>query len=90
MSERGTRRRMVGIVVSDKMSKTVVVEVSSKERHPRYHKFMSRRTKYKAHDERNEFGVGDTVEIEESRPISRDKHWRVRRLVEKARMVKGS
>lgn len=88
MNERGTRKRMTGIVVSDKMDKTVVVEVSRREKHPRYHKFLARRTKYKAHDERNEYGVGDTVEIEESRPLSKDKRWRVRRLVEKARLVR--
>lgn len=90
MSERGNRKRLIGRVVSDKMMKTVVVEVTSRELHPRYKKYLSSSSRYKAHDEQNAFGVGDTVEIEESRPLSRDKRWRVRRLVEKARTVGGA
>ena len=67
------------------MDKTVVVAVESRERHPLYGKFMKRTTKFKAHDETNVCGDGDTVEIMETRPISREKRWRVVRIVEKAR-----
>jgi small subunit ribosomal protein S17 len=77
------RKRRVGKVVSDKMEKTVVVEIAKLVKHARYHKFVRRRVKYKAHDEGNAFKVNDVVEIEETRPISRDKRWRVIRLVER-------
>ena len=82
---RGRRKVRVGKVVSSKMDKTVVVAVESRERHPLYGKFMKRTTKFKAHDETNVCGDGDTVEIMETRPISREKRWRVVRIVEKAR-----
>ncbi len=71
----GRRRILIGRVVSDKMDKTVTVEVTRTVKHPRYHKFVSRRKKYKAHDENNECAVGDTVVIRESRPLSRHKRF---------------
>ncbi|MEN0066330.1 MAG: 30S ribosomal protein S17 [Myxococcota bacterium] len=71
----GRRRILIGRVVSDKMDKTVTVEVTRTVKHPRYHKFVTRRKKYKAHDENNECGVGDTVVIRESRPMSRHKRF---------------
>jgi small subunit ribosomal protein S17 len=71
-----TKRTMVGTVVSDKMDKTIVVRVDSTKRHPKYKKTYRTSKKFKAHDEQNEFHVGDRVEIAESAPISRDKHFR--------------
>ncbi len=86
MSEaRGIRKTRVGVVVSDKMDKTVVVSLSSRVRHPLYGKIVTRTSKIKAHDEENACGIGDTVEMMECRPLSRDKHWRVVRIVEKAK-----
>lgn len=82
---RGRRKVRTGRVVSSKMDKTVVVAVESRERHPLYGKFMKRTTKFKAHDEANSCGEGDTVEIMETRPLSREKRWRVVRIVEKAK-----
>lgn len=82
---RGRRKVRVGKVVSSKMEKTVVVAVESRERHPLYGKFLKRTTKFKAHDEENSCGEGDTVEIMETRPLSREKRWRVVRIVEKAK-----
>lgn len=79
------RKTRVGVVVSDAMQKTVVVLIATKIKHPLYGKYVKRRVKYHAHDEANEFHVGDTVEIEETRPLSRHKRWRVTRLVERAR-----
>ena len=83
MSERGTRKSLSGKVVSDKMDKTVVVEVSSLVQHPTYKKFVRRRKRYKAHDETNQYQIGDVVNIEETRPMSKDKRWRVSRLIER-------
>lgn len=82
---RNDRRRRIGIVVSDKMDKTVVVAVTSQEKHPLYKKFVKKTKKYKAHDEENTCGIGDTVEIMETRPLSKDKYHRVIRIVEKAK-----
>lgn len=80
------KRRLtkVGRVVSDKMQKTVVVAVDYQRRHPIYRKSMTRTSRFKAHDENNECRVGDIVRIEESRPISKDKHWVVREIIERA------
>lgn len=83
--ERGIRRTQVGTVVSDKMDKTVVVSVERTLRHPLYGKTMRRSATFKAHDELNECGVGDRVKIMETRPISKDKRWRVTEIIEKAR-----
>jgi small subunit ribosomal protein S17 len=83
--ERGRRKVRQGKVVSEKMDKTVVVAVESRVRHPLYGRIVRRTKKYKAHDEDNQFHVGDTVEISECRPMSKEKNWRVTRLLEKAR-----
>ncbi len=81
---RGIRKTRVGLVVSDKMDKTVVVEVKRLVAHPLYHKIIRRRMKIKAHDPQNSCNIGDKVLLEETRPISRDKHWRVKQILEKA------
>ena len=83
MNENPHRKTRVGTVVSDKMDKTVVVLTSKKVMHPVYKKFVTRRVKYKAHDANNEFQSGDKVEIEETRPLSRQKRWRVAKLIER-------
>ncbi len=83
--ERGMRRTQVGIVVSDKMDKTVVVSVERTLRHPLYGKTMRKTATFKAHDELNECGIGDRVRIMETRPISKQKRWRVTDIIEKAR-----
>jgi len=79
------KKTMIGLVVSDKMEKTVVVLVSSKKKHPIYGKYITFTKKYKAHDEKNDAKVGDTVEIVETRPLSKDKYFRVLRIVERAK-----
>jgi small subunit ribosomal protein S17 len=84
-TDRGRRKVRQGRVLSDKMEKTVVVAVESRVRHPLYGRIVRRTKKYKAHDEENQYHVGDTVEIMETRPLSKDKTWRVTRLIEKAR-----
>jgi len=80
---RGARKHKLGTVVSDKMDKTVVVRVERLVAHPVYKKYVKRRSTYKAHDEKNEYQVGDRVEIVETRPLSKDKRWRVARLIER-------
>jgi small subunit ribosomal protein S17 len=80
---RSSRRKMIGRVVSAKMQKTVVVEVVTHRRDPLYGKYVRSRARYKAHDEKGQFKSGDEVEIQEHRPISRDKRWLVTRLVKK-------
>ena len=82
---RNLRKTRVGMVVSDKMDKTVVVAIKTKVRHPLYGKMVNRTRKFKAHDEENSCGVGDTVKIMETRPISKDKRWRVVEIIEKAK-----
>ena len=84
-TERNERKTREGVVVSDKMDKTVVVSVVEKYKHPLYKKTVTRTKRFKAHDESNECGVGDRVEIIENRPISKDKCWRVNKIVEKAK-----
>ena len=81
--ESGNRKTRIGIVVSDKMEKTVVVQLDQLVAHPIYKKYIKRRVKIKAHDELNESKVGDKVLIVETRPLSRDKRWRVREIIEK-------
>jgi small subunit ribosomal protein S17 len=81
----GMRRQLTGKVVSDKMDKTVTVLVERRVKHPLYGKYVGRSNKYHAHDEKNEFHTGDVVLIEECRPLSKTKAWRVVQLVEKAR-----
>ncbi len=83
--ERNLRKTRIGMVVSDKMDKTIVVAVVSKVKHPLYKKYVTRTSKFKAHDELNECGIGDKVEIVETRPISRDKCWRLVEIIEKAK-----
>ena len=83
--ERNLRKTRVGMVVSDKMDKTVVVALKDNVKHPLYKKIIKRTVKFKAHDEKNECGVGDKVEIMETRPLSKDKRWRVTRIIEKAK-----
>jgi small subunit ribosomal protein S17 len=78
-----TRRRLLGRVKSDKMDKTVVVEVVRFKRDPVYKKYIRSRTRYKAHDEKNEFKTGDRVEIVEHRPLSKEKRWKVSRLIDR-------
>lgn len=83
--ERGLRKVRIGKVVSDKMQKTIVVAVEDKVRHPLYGKTVNRTMKYKAHDENNEAKIGDIVKIMETRPLSKDKRWRLVEIVEKAK-----
>ena len=83
MEARGARKKKVGTVVSDKMDKTVVVRVERLVPHDVYKKYVRRRVTFKAHDEKNEFRAGDRVEIVETRPMSKDKRWRVARLIER-------
>jgi len=85
MADRTIRKTRTGMVVSDKMNQTVVVEVRSTLRHPLYGKIQRRVAKYKAHDENNECGTGDLVEITETRPLSKTKRWRVSKVLEKAK-----
>lgn len=83
--ERGNRKTRTGIVVSDKMDKTVVVAVESFKIHPLYKKQLKRTTKFKAHDENNECKTGDVVKIMETKPLSKQKNWRVLNIVQKAK-----
>ena len=83
--ERNLRKERIGLVVSDKMDKTVVVLVSDKYKHPLYKKTITRSKKYKAHDEMNECSIGDKVRIMETRPLSKDKRWRLVNIVEKVK-----
>ena len=85
MSDRGIRKSRVGIVISDKMDKTIVVKIERKAKHPLYGKTVKITKKYKAHDEENVAKVGDKVLIAETRPISRDKRWRLVEVVEAAK-----
>ena len=85
MSERAVRKTKVGMVVSDKMDKTIVVAIEDRVQHPLYKKILKRTYKLKAHDENNECGVGDKVRVMETRPLSKDKRWRLVEIVEKAK-----
>lgn len=87
MSERGNRKTQIGVVVSDKMDKTVVVRVETLKRHPLYHKVVKQVKKYKAHDEDNKCRIGDRVLIVESRPISKEKTWVVEAILNHGEMV---
>ena len=86
-NERKARRTLMGEVVSDKMDKTVVVQVIRRKRHPRYKKYVQQRLKYKAHDEKNDAKIGDKVRIIETRPTSREKRWAVQAVLERAPAV---
>ena len=85
MAERNLRKSRVGIVTSDKMDKTIVVSVEEHVKHPLYGKIMKRTYKLKAHDETNEAGLGDKVQVMETRPVSKDKRWRLVQIIEKAK-----
>ena len=85
MSDRNLRKTRVGIVSSDKMDKTIVVSVVEHVKHPLYGKIMKRTYKLKAHDEENQCGIGDVVRVMETRPLSKDKRWRLVEIVEKAK-----
>ena len=85
MADRNLRKSRVGIVSSDKMDKTIVVSVEEHGKHPLYGKIMKRTYKLKAHDEKNECGIGDKVMVMETRPISKDKNWRLVEIIEKAK-----
>ena len=84
-TERNLRKTRVGKVVSDKMDKTVVVAIVDNVKHPLYKKIIRRTVKLKAHDEKNECRIGDRVEVMETRPLSKDKRWRVTNIIEKAK-----
>jgi small subunit ribosomal protein S17 len=83
--ERNDRKERIGKVTSNKMQKTITVAVDRKVKHPIYGKFINRTTKLKAHDEQNTAGIGDTVRIAETRPLSKDKRWRLVEIIEKAK-----
>ncbi|MCD7741602.1 MAG: 30S ribosomal protein S17 [Ruminococcus sp.] len=85
MSERNLRKTRVGMVVSDKMDKTIVVAIEENVAHPLYKKIIKRTTKLKAHDENNECKIGDKVEVMETRPLSKDKRWRLVKVLEQAK-----
>jgi small subunit ribosomal protein S17 len=87
MDNRGLRKERTGVIVSDRMQKTVVVTVERTVTHPKYKKILRRRTNVKAHDESNQCRIGDRVLIVECRPFSRDKRWRVSKVLERAKMV---
>ena len=83
--ERNLRKERIGVVVSNKMDKTIVVAVATKEKHPIYGKFVKKTTKFTAQDEKNECSEGDTVRIMETRPLSKNKNWRLVEIVEKVK-----
>jgi small subunit ribosomal protein S17 len=85
MSDRAFRKTRVGVVVSDKMDKTIVVAIEDRAMHPLYKKIVKKTYKLKAHDEKNECGIGDKVLVMETRPLSKDKRWRLVNIVEKAK-----
>lgn len=85
METRNLRKERVGIVVSNKMKKTITVMVARRFKHPKYGKFIGRSTKFMAHDEGNQSGIGDTVRIMETRPLSKNKRWRLVEIIEKAK-----
>ncbi len=85
MEERNSRKERVGKVVSNKMQKSISVAMDRKVKHPIYGKFMHKTTKFMAHDEKNEAGIGDTVRIMETRPLSKSKRWRLVEIIEKAK-----
>ena len=85
MESRRLRKERVGIVVSNKMEKSIVVEIERKEKHPIYGKFVKKTKNFSAHDEKNDCGIGDTVKIMETRPISKNKCWRLVEILERAK-----
>lgn len=85
MEKRNLRKERIGVVTSNKMEKSVVVAVERKVKHPKYGKFVKKTTKFVAHDEKNESGIGDTVKIMETRPLSKTKNWRLVEIIERAK-----
>ena len=85
MEERNLRKERIGVVTSDKMQKSIVVAVERKVKHPKYGKFVKKTTKFVAHDENNDCNIGDTVKIMETRPMSKNKNWRLVEIVERAK-----
>ncbi len=85
MAERNLRKTKLGVVTSNKMDKTITINVERKVKHPLYGKFVKKSTKFHAHDEKNECSIGDTVKIMESRPLSKTKRWRLVEVVEKVK-----
>ena len=85
MEEKNITKNRIGIVCREKMDKTIVVSIKDSVKHPLYKKVIKRTVKFKAHDENNECGIGDKVEIMETRPLSKDKRWRLVRIIEKAK-----
>lgn len=85
METRNLRKERIGIVTSDKMDKTITVAVERREKHPIYGKFVKKTTKFSAHDEKNDCGIGDTVKIMETRPLSKNKRWRLVEIIERAK-----
>jgi small subunit ribosomal protein S17 len=83
--KRNTRKEKIGVVTSNKMQKTITVAVIRKVKHPKYGKFVTQTSKFKAHDEKQECNIGDTVKIAETRPISKDKNWRLVEIIERAK-----
>jgi len=84
-SKKTVKKVFTGVVVSDKMEKTIVVKISTKKLHPLYKKYVTRSVKYKAHDEKNDANIGDTVRIQECRPVSKDKCWTLQEVLERAK-----
>ena len=84
MAEHGNKKNLIGLVASDKMEQTIVVEVTRKVMHPVYLKYIKRRKRYKAHDPKNDCKIGDRVLIEECRPLSKDKRWRLKEILQRA------
>ncbi len=85
MEKRNLRKERIGIVTSNKMDKSIVVSVERKEKHPKYGKFVKKTTKFVAHDDKNDCGIGDTVRIMETRPLSKTKNWRLVEVIERAK-----
>lgn len=85
MENRKLRKERTGLVVSDKMEKSIIVQIDHREKHPIYGKFVKRRSRFVAHDEKNECNIGDTVRIMETRPLSKNKCWRLVEIIERAK-----
>jgi small subunit ribosomal protein S17 len=85
MEKRNLRKERIGLVVSDKMEKSIVVQIDHREKHPIYGKFVKKRSRFVAHDEKNECNIGDTVRIGETRPLSKNKCWRLVEIIERAK-----
>jgi small subunit ribosomal protein S17 len=85
MEERNLRKEKTGVVISNKMEKSITVQIERREKHAKYGKFLKKTTKFSAHDENNECGIGDTVRIAETRPLSKNKCWRLVEIIERAK-----